>query len=405
MNSALPDLLFLLIVIYVAVLLGIYIWYAVALSKLFPKLGAEGWKGWVPILNEATILERGGISPWLVLLNLVPLANLVGLYFRIVAVHRIGLHFGKGSGMVVLGVFLPPVWAMLVASPDENSPDLYGERIQGMGLAPVAQTTATGPLAQSYDAPPAQHAAVAPREPVVTSFAPPPPPPPAPKTPEPNPIADSAGPAEPAGRPAVPTPIENPWAPKVEPSTGAAQAVTVPPPLTVPPAPPAPPPAAMITPASPADPVSLPDPPTAESAPPTPPALAVGYSDDDELVDRTVVVNRRPLARWSIVTDEGVVVPVSSESVILGRKPVSKELAVEAVPIPDTTRTLSKNHARLDLSDGVWTITDLNSTNGVIVVEPDGTERLLDPGASAVISDRFELGTVGMRLTFADASD
>ena len=70
--------------------------------------------------------------------------------------------------------------------------------------------------------------------------------------------------------------------------------------------------------------------------------------------------------------------------------------------MPDSTRTLSKVHARLDLADGVWTVTDLNATNGVIVIEADGSENLLDPGASAVVRDRFVLGKVGMRLSFGD---
>jgi hypothetical protein len=55
-------------------------------------------------------------------------------------------------------------------------------------------------------------------------------------------------------------------------------------------------------------------------------------------------------------------------------------------------------HARLELADGVWTVTDLNATNGVIVIEADGTETLLDPGASAPVVERFVLGRVAMRL-------
>ncbi|MBX3094839.1 MAG: FHA domain-containing protein [Cryobacterium sp.] len=416
--------------LYFVVLLGFYIWYAVALSKLFPKLGTEGWKGWVPLLNEATILERGGVNPWLVLLYLVPLVQLVGLYFRIVAIHRIGLHFGKGAGMTVLGVFLPPVWAMLVANPAPESADLYGERIQGMGLAPVAPVApagATGPLAQQTvdtpisDAPatpipvapsePTAPAAapdlaqtmsepyIAPAEPVVTSFAPPPAPT-APATAE----APVAGEAEPSGL--APTPIENPWAPRAEPSIQPD--VVVPPPLVAPPVVPIPPAPLPPSPATPASPAVAPV--SAEPAPEPSPALSpasaahVDAVDDDEL-DRTVVVDRRPVVRWRIVTTDGEVVPISSESAILGRKPTSSDPAVEAVAIPDTTRTLSKNHARIDLSDGVWTITDLNSTNGVVVFETDGTERLLGAGASAAITDRFELGTVGMTLSFEDASD
>ncbi len=77
--------------------------------------------------------------------------------------------------------------------------------------------------------------------------------------------------------------------------------------------------------------------------------------------------------------------------------------AIAAVVVPDTTKTLSKNHARLELSDeGVWTVHDLDSTNGVIIVEADGTETLLPQGGSAPVPGRFLLGKVGMRVTFDD---
>ena len=60
--------------------------------------------------------------------------------------------------------------------------------------------------------------------------------------------------------------------------------------------------------------------------------------------------------------------------------------------IHDTSRTLSKVHARLDLVNDEWIITDLNSTNGVIVVASDGTERLLVVGDAAPVPFSFILG-------------
>ena len=82
------------------------------------------------------------------------------------------------------------------------------------------------------------------------------------------------------------------------------------------------------------------------------------------------------------------------------RKPASADAAIAAIAVPDTTRTLSKTHARLELDDGAWTVFDLNSTNGVIVVGADGTETLLPGGGSAIVGDRFILGKVGMRVSF-----
>ena len=83
---------------------------------------------------------------------------------------------------------------------------------------------------------------------------------------------------------------------------------------------------------------------------------------------------------------------------MLGRKPAAGEPGTQDVAVPDTTRTLSKVHARLQLGDAGWTITDLDSTNGVVVVAPDDEETLLESGASAPVPGRFILGKVAMRI-------
>ena len=80
--------------------------------------------------------------------------------------------------------------------------------------------------------------------------------------------------------------------------------------------------------------------------------------------------------------------------------PPATEAGVAAIAVPDTTRTLSKTHARLDLVDGEWTVTDLNSTNGVIVVGPDDAENLITVGEATPLTARFVLGKVGMRVSF-----
>jgi pSer/pThr/pTyr-binding forkhead associated (FHA) protein len=133
------------------------------------------------------------------------------------------------------------------------------------------------------------------------------------------------------------------------------------------------------------------------------PVVAEPATDDmpDEL-DRTVVVDRRPVAPWRLVVDGGESFRLSGTRVTLGRRPDGAGSGGQEIAVPDSTRTLSKVHARLDLADGVWTVTDLDATNGVIVIEADGTENLLDPGASAPVSERFVLGKVGMRITLGE---
>ena len=122
--------------------------------------------------------------------------------------------------------------------------------------------------------------------------------------------------------------------------------------------------------------------------------------DDDDDYGATVVVDRRPRIHWLLKVDEADAIPLTRTHVLLGRKPVSSDPTLQAVPVPDTSRTLSKLHARLDLVDDQWTITDLNSTNGVVLVSEDGTETIAEPGASVPVTGRFLLGNVGMSIGF-----
>ena len=75
--------------------LGFYVWYALGLSKVFARLGSPAWKAWVPVVNEMEVLTLGGIPAWNIVWNLVPIANLYGLYLRIRALSAINAAFGE----------------------------------------------------------------------------------------------------------------------------------------------------------------------------------------------------------------------------------------------------------------------------------------------------------------------
>lgn len=117
--------------------LAFYVWYALALSKLFTRLGVEGWKGWVPILNEATILTLGGKPAWNVLFYFIPIVQIYGLILKIQAVHSINSRFGRGAGSTVLGVLLPPVWASILAWGVPPYPE--GDRLAALQPGPRRQ--------------------------------------------------------------------------------------------------------------------------------------------------------------------------------------------------------------------------------------------------------------------------
>jgi len=142
------------------------------------------------------------------------------------------------------------------------------------------------------------------------------------------------------------------------------------------------------------------DPAPHTAAPPvvTPPDLVpatLGTPDSDE--DHTLVVARPPRVVWSLVLDSGAYLPLDSASVVLGRAPGRKVEGSPALAVPDDTKTLSKVHARLDRDGEVWSITDLGSTNGVVIGE-GAEERTLGANESAVVTGRFVLGELGLRI-------
>jgi hypothetical protein len=73
-----------------------------------------------------------------------------------------------------------------------------------------------------------------------------------------------------------------------------------------------------------------------------------------------------PLAVLAFATGERV--EVVSPRVVLGRNPTQEGEGTQLLRLPDPGRAVSRNHALLELVDGRWFITDLQSTNGTYAV-------------------------------------
>lgn len=175
--------------------------------------------------------------------------------------------------------------------------------------------------------------------------------------------------------------VHNPWAQPTAPMAAAAE------------------PAAAISPAAGDVPAWLDNPATASAAGTAPAPL----EDDDDDDGATVVVDRRPKVEWHLNVDGSAPLPLVGDKVLLGRRPTVTVPGIHPLAVPDTTRTLSKAHARLELSDGEWSIIDLDSTNGVLIVDDAGEESLITPGESVPVPGRFILGKVGMHISFEQA--
>jgi hypothetical protein len=164
-------------------------------------------------------------------------------------------------------------------------------------------------------------------------------------------------------------------------------------------------PAEQAPPAAPAPVTVRPVPPSpAVGAPSAAPTASPAESADDDEFGETIVVDRRPRIRAVLQVEGGPAIPLTADRVVLGRKPAGGAPGTQDLAVPDTTRTLSKVHARVERGEEGWIITDLESTNGVVVVASDGTETLLDRGASSPVTGRFILGKVAMSIVEEGAS-
>lgn len=256
----------------VLIVIGLYVWYALALSRLFPRIGGEGWKGWVPILNEAEILARGGVPAWSVVFYFIPLVQFYGLYLKVVATHRINKQFGRGAGMTVLAILLPPVWATVLAWGAPPYPE--GDRLAALQPGPrrsappaaAPARDASGyviPSLTPHSAPPAEAPAL-----IFPDYAAPP----RPTAQADSPLVDPA----PSVWGAPPQPPQQPFGQPA--ASGSAAAAFAPPPAPQPAAPEhaapfTPPPVQPPVPPQPAAPVLAPQPPSVQPPAPAAPTL------------------------------------------------------------------------------------------------------------------------------------
>ncbi len=107
-----------------------------------------------------------------------------------------------------------------------------------------------------------------------------------------------------------------------------------------------------------------------------------------------MITRRVRAAVWQLVPAAGAPVAITADVVILGRRPAADTAFPKAqlIAVAGEALTVSKTHARLERHDDVWTITDLASTNGVLVRTFMGEEVEVEPGSKIDAGERFFLG-------------
>ncbi len=419
---------------------ALHIWYAIGLARVFDARGVETWRAWVPVVNDAEIFRLGRIDPVRAVLLLVPFVNVYALVLKVRAAHRIGTASGRGAGTTALAVLFPPVWSTLLASgpkamdaaspaptapspaeaqvsaepagpiaavpgiaaaaagsrssvPEPEAPAVVPTHPGPVEIAPELEHTSLRRSARAGDDVPPSAAAGAPTASPAAASAPAsvsPEPAPAPLAPAPAaatsgsqlPSDSAAGPARAdpleAADPAAPDGVIT-RAPGSEPAAGVSASVPADPPSTVT----APPTLERVE-----ETTDATGAPSAEAA-----AAAAPVDEQTQLRPRS-----RRRGEWTLGLPDGRQVPLTSRTVVLGRKPAASDESVQAIAVVDSTRTVSKQHARLDWTVTGWTVTDLDSTNGVTLVHDDGRAERIGAGGTAPVPGRFRLGDAHLEL-------
>lgn len=146
---------FVFIAIYGCVMLGVYIYYALALSTIAKKVGEDNtWMAWIPVLNFFYMCKVAGLNMLLGLLMFVPLVNFIfSIYLFMKLAERRGFPQWVGILIIVpmVGIAVPGYIAW--ANPSNGSAPAQPATPVQPATPPPAEP-ATPPPAP--EAPPAQ---------------------------------------------------------------------------------------------------------------------------------------------------------------------------------------------------------------------------------------------------------
>ncbi len=101
----------------ISVVLAIFA--VICLWKVFEKAGKPGWASIIPIYNAVVLLQIVGMSPWLLLLMLIPFANIIIAFVLTILVYvKLAGKFGKSGGFAVGLIFLNIIFMAILAFGD-----------------------------------------------------------------------------------------------------------------------------------------------------------------------------------------------------------------------------------------------------------------------------------------------
>ena len=106
-----------------------------------------------------------------------------------------------------------------------------------------------------------------------------------------------------------------------------------------------------------------------------------------------VGVARHASLQWRLVLPDGVGAKAVDGALFLGRNPArtAERPDAELLTLIDPAKSLSKTHALLEVDSGVLWVHDLDSTNGVFIVQANGDAVEVEPGTRASVPAGSEL--------------
>ncbi|MDR3068933.1 MAG: hypothetical protein LBU50_05470, partial [Cellulomonas sp.] len=106
-----------------------------------------------------------------------------------------------------------------------------------------------------------------------------------------------------------------------------------------------------------------------------------------------------PPSRWGLELDDGRRIELWSSSIVLGRNPQVPSPTVQRLAVTsDDPSALLHTHARLDLIDGVWWVTNLGADGGVGVVGARGSRVAVPAGRSVPVRTYLGLGPIETQI-------
>lgn len=120
MSDATPGIGLAILIVIFLIMAVVYALSAFLLGRVFKKAGIKQWIAWVPFYNNWKLLEMGNQQGFWAIMALIPIVNIVAAVYMYIAMHNIGLKFGKEGWFVLLAIFIPIVWVAWLAFDDSQ---------------------------------------------------------------------------------------------------------------------------------------------------------------------------------------------------------------------------------------------------------------------------------------------